>query len=375
MRILLLICMNVIVGFALLSQGSNLPKINVQISGQIFNGSFDSIKISQFYGKFYKDFITTKPDKKGNFTMKGTLPYADYYVLRLGNDNLQLILRDSSNIKIYGDGRKIREFCNIINSDESQQMNQFSYKLDRWSAKIDSANSALKLDTTRAQAINTYMSSEYSKYQGARQEFIAMNQNSPQLILVLKTMNIETEFADYEGILNQVITSFGQSPTVMEYKKYFDSYKAQRDAGLTLGIGKVAPDFEQLGTDQKTNIKLSDLRGKVVLIDFWASWCGPCRKENPNVVKTYAKYKDDGFTVMSVSLDTDKEKWLAAIKQDNLNWPNHVSDLRGWNNRVAALYEVKSVPFTVLIDQQGKIIKTNLRGEALESELQRIYGH
>ena len=117
------------------------------------------------------------------------------------------------------------------------------------------------------------------------------------------------------------------------------------------------------------------MRGKVVLIDFWASWCGPCRKENPNVVKTYAKYKDDGFTVMSVSLDTDKEKWLAAIKQDNLNWPNHVSDLRGWNNRVAALYEVKSVPFTVLIDQQGKIIKTNLRGEALESELQRIYGH
>ena len=375
MRKLLLIWMNIFVGFTLLSQGPNLPKINVQISGTIFNGSFDSIKISQFYGKFYKDFISTKPDKKGNFTMKGTLPYADYYMLRLGNENLQLILRDSANIKVYGDGKKIREFCNIINSDESQQMNQFSYKLDRWSAKIDSATTALKLDTSRAQVINTYMSSEYSKYQSQRQEFMAMNQNSPQLILVLKTMNIETEFADYEGILNQVITSFGQSPTVMEYKKYFDSYKAQRDAGLTLGIGKVAPDFEQLGTDQKTNIKLSDLRGKVVLIDFWASWCGPCRKENPNVVKTFAKYKDDGFTVMSVSLDTDKEKWLAAIKQDNLTWPNHVSDLRGWNNRVAALYEVKSVPFTVLIDQQGKIIKTNLRGEALESELQRIYGH
>ena len=375
MRKLLLIWMNIFVGFTLLSQGPNLPKINVQISGTIFNGSFDSIKISQFYGKFYKDFISTKPDKKGNFSMKGTLPYADYYMLRLGNENLQLILRDSANIKVYGDGKKIREFCNIINSDESQQMNQFSYKLDRWSAKIDSATTALKLDTSRAQVINTYMSSEYSKYQSQRQEFMAMNQNSPQLILVLKTMNIETEFADYEGILNQVIASFGQSPTVMEYKKYFDSYKAQRDAGLTLGIGKVAPDFEQLGTDQKTNIKLSDLRGKVVLIDFWASWCGPCRKENPNVVKTFAKYKDDGFTVMSVSLDTDKEKWLAAIKQDNLTWPNHVSDLRGWNNRVAGLYDVKSVPFTVLIDQQGKIIKTNLRGEALESELQRIYGH
>jgi len=375
MRKLLLIWMNFLIGFTLLSQGPNLPKINVQISGTIFNGSFDSIKISQFYGKFYKDFITTKPDKNGNFTMKGTLPYADYYMLRLGNENIQLILRDSANIKVYGDGKKIREFCNIINSDESQQMNQFSYKLDRWSAKIDSATAALKLDTSRTQAINTYMSAEYSKYQSERQEFMAMNQNSPQLILVLKTMNIETEFADYEGILNQVIGSFGQSPTVMEYKKYFDAFKQKRDEGLKLGIGKVAPDFEQLGTDQKTNIKLSDLRGKVVLIDFWASWCGPCRKENPNVVKTYAKYKDDGFTIMSVSLDTDKEKWLAAIKQDNLTWPNHVSDLRGWNNRVAGLYEVTSVPFTVLIDQQGKIIKTNLRGEALESELQRIYRH
>ena len=92
MRKLLLIWMNFLIGFTLLSQGPNLPKINVQISGTIFNGSFDSIKISQFYGKFYKDFITTKPDKNGNFTMKGTLPYADYYMLRLGNENLQLIL-------------------------------------------------------------------------------------------------------------------------------------------------------------------------------------------------------------------------------------------------------------------------------------------
>jgi len=122
-------------------------------------------------------------------------------------------------------------------------------------------------------------------------------------------------------------------------------------------------------------MKLSDLKGKVVLIDFWASWCGPCRKENPNVVKTYEKYKADGFTIMSVSLDTDREKWLAAIKQDNLTWPNHVSDLKGWSSKVGRMYEVGSVPFTVLIDREGRIIKVNLRGEALEKELSKIFGH
>jgi hypothetical protein len=92
-------------------------------------------------------------------------------------------------------------------------------------------------------------------------------------------------------------------------------------------------------------------------------------------VKTYEKYKKDGFTIMSVSLDQDKEKWIAAIKQDNLTWPNHVSDLGGWNSKVPRLYEVNSVPFTVLIDKEGRIIKVNLRGEALEKELEKIFGH
>jgi thiol-disulfide isomerase/thioredoxin len=121
-------------------------------------------------------------------------------------------------------------------------------------------------------------------------------------------------------------------------------------------------------------MKLSDLKGKVVLIDFWASWCGPCRKENPNVVKTYEKYKDAGFTVMSVSLDSDKAKWLEAIQKDGLVWPNHVSDLGGWQSKVARLYGVGSIPQTILLDKEGKIIASNLRGPALEAELQKIFG-
>lgn len=357
-------------------------KINVTVSGSIFNADFDSVKISHFFGKYYKDYLSVPIDKKGNFTIKGVLPSMDYYVLRVGKSQVHLILRDKSDLKVYGDGKKINQFCNIVNSDESDAMNKFSNRMDRWNVKSDSAMTAIKSDTAKAKAINDYMSKEFLNYQNERQEFIASNQNSPALIIALVGMNIENEFEAYEAIMNQIVTAFGNSPTVKEYAKYVQGVKEKKiseaksadDASL-LNPGKMAPVFEELGVDRKTTYSLASLKGKVVLIDFWASWCGPCRKENPNVVKTYEKYKNDGFTVMSVSLDTDKDKWNAAIKQDKLTWDNHVSDLGGWNSRVGKMYGVNSVPFTVLIDQEGKIINTNLRGEALENELRKIFKH
>ncbi|MCB0638432.1 MAG: TlpA family protein disulfide reductase [Lewinella sp.] len=136
-------------------------------------------------------------------------------------------------------------------------------------------------------------------------------------------------------------------------------------------VGGEAPDFIQQ-TPEEEDMSLSDLRGKVVLIDFWASWCGPCRRENPNVVRMYEEYKDQGFEILGVSLDRTKDRWLQAIEQDGLGWL-HVSDLKGWQNEVAQLYGVTSIPHTVLLDANGRIIARGLRGPSLEAKLAEIF--
>jgi peroxiredoxin len=135
-------------------------------------------------------------------------------------------------------------------------------------------------------------------------------------------------------------------------------------------VGKEAPDFSLPDVNGK-EVKLSSFRGKYVLVDFWASWCGPCRSENPNVVSAYQQYKNKNFAILGVSLDKEKDKWLKAIKDDKLNW-THVSDLQFWNGPVVALYGIQAIPFNILISPEGKVIAQSLRGPGLEAKLAEV---
>ena len=137
-------------------------------------------------------------------------------------------------------------------------------------------------------------------------------------------------------------------------------------------IGAPVLDFSQNNTDGQP-VHITDFKGKYVFVDFWASWCGPCRGENPNVLQAYNKYKDKNFTVIGVSLDDNGDKWKKAIKEDNMPWPQ-VSDLKGWKNEVSTYYGIQGIPSSLLIDPQGKIIAKNLRGEALNSKLAELFG-
>src|SRR5690554_3266195 len=147
----------------------------------------------------------------------------------------------------------------------------------------------------------------------------------------------------------------------------------QQDEAKKLVIGTLAPDFTQNDTIGNP-ISLASFKGQYVLLDFWASWCGPCRRENPNLVDAYNKYKDKNFTILGISLDRPdgKEKWIQAIHDDNLAW-TQVSDLKHWNNEVAKLYGIRSIPQSYLLDPEGRIIATNLRGIGLHEKLAELF--
>ena len=170
----------------------------------------------------------------------------------------------------------------------------------------------------------------------------------------------------HKEIITALNTKYPTNKAVQE------RHTATMAAAVSSNVGAMAPELAFLNPEDKT-LKLSDLKGKYVLIDFWASWCGPCRRENPHVVSLYNKYKDKGFEVFSVSLDNNAAAWTKAIEADKLSWTNHVSDLKGWSSAAAKLYGVNSIPATFLVDKEGRIVAKNLRGQELTNILQSIF--
>jgi peroxiredoxin len=238
----------------------------------------------------------------------------------------------------------------------------------------DSLTQVLRVDPTKQATVDAYFKPLAETFYAQRGKFITNFVDSPAIIVTLNSIDQELEWPLYQNVVHYLTKSFPESPTVQNVATYTNQLIKEKEAKKFLEPGNQAKNISLPNPDGDT-LELVDLKGKVVLIDFWASWCAPCRRENPNVVNMYNKYKDEGFTVYSVSLDKDGAKWKAAIEKDGLVWPSHVSDLKGWQSSAAADYVVKSIPFTILIDKEGKIIGTNIRGVDLQNQLLAIFGH
>lgn len=234
-------------------------------------------------------------------------------------------------------------------------------KVKKWNKEVAAATE--KKDNKRITQIE-------QAYQDAEQDVVSkVKAMLPEMgtslvsLFALNFINIESDFATYESLAQRFEKENPNSPHAKSLIG-----RVARIKGVSVGAS--APEIALNDTTGKP-VPLSSLRGKYVLIDFWASWCGPCRAENPNVVRMYNKFKDKGFAIYSVSLDQAKANWTKAIRNDNLTW-THVSDLKFWQSAAAQQYGVQAIPATFLLDKDGKIIAKNLRGEALEQKLEEI---
>ena len=305
----------------------------------------------------------------GNFTFKGVMEIPDMRILRLDKqDYFAQFFLDNANISITTSKDSLRN-TKITGSPTQDvfkiyvaEMEKLNKEVVILQGKYQSAMAANNTDAADKAKIDYQAMIDNNKVY--TKNFVKEHSNSivAAFILLQYAAQLgERELADMVGKL---------APEI-DKSEYVTQLKALVQEQQKTGIGVVAPDFTMNDTEGKP-VQLSSLRGKIVLIDFWAAWCGPCRQENPNVVKLYQQYHSKGFEILGVSLDRTKEDWLKAIAADKLTWI-HVSDLQYWQNAAARLYGVNAIPQSYLLDKDGKIIGKGLRGEDLANKLKELF--
>jgi thiol-disulfide isomerase/thioredoxin len=343
--------------------GSDTAK-NPQLSGTVSKHTKTWLFLEQIQGNDIASIDSVQTDEKGNFSFKAQVKVKDFYRLKVSaNNTVFLVLDPKESIKYINDGVLLQQEYKLEGSDESK----LTLEIKAIRLGINNHRDSLM------KAINDAAPAERAQLQISMEkgfnEFVGMQlekarqiiQNNPDKIATITAAELldpDQDFASYEKLANSLQKNYPESGFARSFINRVEQMKAT-------AVGALAPEIN-LPTPDGKNIPLSSLRGKVVLIDFWASWCGPCRAENPNVVKLYQAKKDQGFDIYSVSLDKDKNAWIKAIEKDGLTWPSHVSDLGYWSSSVVKQYGFQGIPFTVLVDREGKIVAKGLRGQQLE---------
>ncbi len=341
------------------------------IKGKITNAGNTTIALDKYLiGQQQQSVTTFQTGPDGSFSVKGKLPEKGIYLLRLNQNVNWLLILDGGKVNFEADANDIYHF-KVEGSPETQSFANFIVRAGENQLalnQLDQQMNQARFTGNVQQMVNAQQQIQ-TKYKEAQDYIRAYADTSKfRLPAVFAASLINAE----ENL--EYLTKFiAKAEKELPGSGYVTDLKLRVESATRLAIGSVAPDFE-LKSHKGEKLKLSSTRGKVVLLDFWASWCRPCRIENPNVVRLYDQYKAKGFDVFSVSLDKDMQRWVDAIQQDNLKWKNHGSSLMYWQEPVAKLYEVSSIPQTFLLDRDGKIIGRNLRGEALEQKLKEIFG-
>lgn len=321
----------------------------------------------------------------GSYSLKTKTKELREYAIFVGSELVLLFLDETAkDVTVSGSMPGFSRNYTVSGSDYSSDIRDYMLFVNQYYDKeislINQVNSTNPEDKKQIDYLMARLDSIFVIQRGYAVETILKDTTSPVSWLLLGEFFPADGMAGFDSsdlkyfhmVSNGMRSKFPNSEYPGYIDQQIDGINGQyASAAATTEEGGPAPEINLNDTNGKP-LPLSSLRGKVVLVDFWASWCGPCRKENPNVVNMYKKYKDKGFTVYSVSLDESRDAWLKAIDDDNLSWPNHVSDLKGWQSEAAAAYSVSAIPATFLLDKEGNIIARNLRGPELEQKLQEV---
>lgn len=348
------------------------------VNGNIRNAADQTVYLEEiFFSKRNPEIVDSAKSKGGLFTLSTPAKEQGMYRIRLAQDNTFFVfINDREKIDFTADLKKLDISTIDFNTPANAQLKGFIQQVSARRSALDSlAQQVQQLAQTKgADSLLAARRKEGSDQENAYGSYLVKyidTTTNPVMALFAFGFTRNINPLELEKPMGRLKQRYPGNAAVATMVDQFNTMLAQRAAQQAApqpaAIGSTAPEISMPDTDGNP-FALSQLRGKYVLVDFWASWCGPCRGENPNVVKAYNRFKDKNFTVLGVSLDRDKSAWLAAIKEDGLEW-KQISDLKYWSSAAVPLYGLQGIPYNVLVDPDGKIIAEGLRGPALDAKL------